>query len=56
MWAVAPQVIERTLRAALQIHYPPDKLRVHLLDDGGSMAGREVGGWGKEKRQNAFTP
>ena len=30
------EVIERTLMAALAIDWPPDKLTVLLLDDGGS--------------------
>lgn len=30
------QIIEQTIRAALEIDYPADKLTVLLLDDGGS--------------------
>jgi cellulose synthase (UDP-forming) len=35
-----PELLEVTLRAALQIDYPQDKLRVHLLDDGGTLQKR----------------
>ncbi len=31
-----PALLEVTLRAALRMRYPADKLRVHLLDDGGT--------------------
>lgn len=30
------QVIERTIRAALEVDWPADKLTVLLLDDGGA--------------------
>ncbi|WP_232365089.1 hypothetical protein [Salinimonas marina] len=30
-----PEILQVTLRAALQMHYPAHKLHVHLLDDGG---------------------
>ena len=33
-------IIEVTLRAAKQMHYPADKLRVYLLDDGGTLQKR----------------
>lgn len=32
----SPSILEVTLRAALQLNYPRDKLQVHLLDDGGT--------------------
>jgi cellulose synthase/poly-beta-1,6-N-acetylglucosamine synthase-like glycosyltransferase len=35
-------VVERTLRGALGIEYPVDKLTIYLLDDGGSEQGREL--------------
>lgn len=31
-----PELLEVTLRAALQLKYPKEKLQVHLLDDGGT--------------------
>ena len=35
-----PDMLEVTLLAALQVRYPPEKLRVYLLDDGGSAQKR----------------
>jgi cellulose synthase (UDP-forming) len=32
----SPELLETTLRAALQMRYPAARLRVHLLDDGGT--------------------
>ncbi|TJZ76273.1 UDP-forming cellulose synthase catalytic subunit [Chitiniphilus eburneus] len=32
----SPDILEVTLRAACNLHYPRDKLRVYLLDDGGT--------------------
>lgn len=34
-------LVEVTLRAALQLHYPKDKLNVYLLDDGGTVQKRQ---------------
>ncbi|OUL29542.1 cellulose synthase [Nostoc sp. T09] len=31
-----PEIVEQTARAALRIDYPPNKLRVYILDDGNS--------------------
>ncbi len=33
-----PSLLQTTLLAATNMHYPPDKLRVYLLDDGGTDA------------------
>jgi cellulose synthase (UDP-forming) len=32
----APELVEQTARAALEVDYPPTKLRVYVLDDGNS--------------------
>ena len=36
----SPELLEVTLLAALQIRYPRDKLRIYLLDDGGTVQKR----------------
>lgn len=36
-----PDILQVTLRAALQMHYPANKLQVHLLDDGGTLQKRQ---------------
>jgi len=36
----APEMLDVTLSAAVQIRYPREKLRVYLLDDGGTVAKR----------------
>ena len=36
----APEMLEVTLSAAVQIRYPKEKLRVYLLDDGGTVQKR----------------
>ena len=41
LWAREPEEIVRlTGLAAMQIQYPPDKLKVYILDDGGTLAKR----------------
>ncbi len=51
-----PELLEVTLRAALQLNYPGDKLQVHLLDDGGtdqkiSSSDPQVANEAKQRRQ-----
>ncbi|OUL18386.1 cellulose synthase [Nostoc sp. RF31YmG] len=37
-----PEIVEQTARAALRIDYPPNKLRVYILDDGNSPEMRAI--------------
>ncbi|MFO7594029.1 MAG: UDP-forming cellulose synthase catalytic subunit, partial [Pseudomonadota bacterium] len=47
-----PELLEVTLRAVLQLKYPQDKLRVYLLDDGGTD--EKIAGGDPESAQQAL--